>query len=199
MSLDSYSGLKAEINDWLDRDDLPADTLIDLAEARHKREIRVREMQVRQQADLDERYEVLPTGLIQMRELRILSSPVTVLREVSPHEMTRFRQDTTGKPTYFTVHEELEFDRAPDDTYTMEMVFWKAFTPLSDANTSNALLARAPDAYFWGALAAAAPWLTNDDRIATWDAAYVSVRDALNMMDRKLAGPLVSRVYGATP
>lgn len=199
MSLDTYSGLKTEIEDWLDRDDLPVDTLIDLAESRHKREIRIREMIQRQQADLDARYESLPTGFIKMRELRILSSPVTVLRQVDPHEMTRLRQSTTGKPAYFAVHEELEFDRAPDSTYTMEMVFWKALTPLSDSNTSNALLTRAPDAYLWAALAASAPWLTNDERVSTWDAAYVSVRDALNTMDRDVGGQLVSRVYGATP
>ena len=46
MALDSYTNLKAEIADWLDRDDLTAriDTFIDLTEAKLAREIRVRAM-----------------------------------------------------------------------------------------------------------------------------------------------------------
>ena len=205
MSLDNYAALKSEIGDWLDRDDIDTqiDTFIDLAESRHQREIRIREMLARQQASIDAQYEVLPTGFLQMRELRLLTTPVTRLTEVSPHEMTRLRSKRwitqTGRPCAFTVHEEIEFDATPDQTYTAEMLFWQELTPLSDSNTTNALLIRAPDAYLFGALVASGPFLEHEERLPTWEAAYSLARDDINKMDRSLSGPLVSRVAGATP
>lgn len=205
MSLDSYAALKSEIGDWLDRDDIDTqiDTFIDLAEARHKREIRIREMLARQQASIDAQYEVLPSGFLQMRELRLLTTPVTTLEPVSPQEMTRRRSrrwiTQTGRPCAFTVHKEIEFDVTPDQTYTAEMVFWQELTPLSDSNTTNALLTRASDAYLFGALVASGPFLEQEERLPTWEATYVAARDDINKMDRNVSGRLVSRVAGATP
>lgn len=201
MPLTNYTELKDEIADHLDRDDLTAkvDTFIDLAEARHAREIRIREMLKRSQTTIDERFEALPSGFLEMQSMRLLTDPVTVLSEVSLHEMTRLRQETTGKPEYFTVYSEIEFDRVPDSLYTAEMVYYARLTALSDANPTNALLNRAPDAYLYAALVAAEPYLLNDERIRTWAGLYESARDSLTAMDRRRAGPLVARVQGATP
>src|SRR3546814_4879575 len=122
-------------------------------------------MIARSTASVSGRYAALPTGFLQMSMLRLLTTPVTGLSEVSLHEMNRNRVETTGKPTLFTVHEEIEFDRAPDSSYTAEMIYYAKLTPLSDAATSNALLERAPDAYLYAALGAAAPFLADDDRL----------------------------------
>lgn len=204
MALDSYDGLKQEIADHLDRDDLASsiDGFIDLAEARHKREIRIREMSARSQATATERFLSLPPGFLQAQTLRILTSPVTALTELSLHEMNRVRRETTGKPAYFTIHGgEIEFDVTPDESLTVETVFYAALTPLSAAAPSNALLVRAPDLYLYAALAASAPFLMNDERLELWAALYSTGRDFLNMEDRmsRRIGPLVSRVSGATP
>lgn len=205
MSLDSYAALKSEIGDWLDRDDIDTqiDTFIDLAEARHKREIRIREMLARQQASIADQYEVLPPGFLQMRELRLLTTPITRLTEVSPHEMTRLRSKRwitqTGRPCAFTVREEIEFDVTPDQTYTAEMLFWQELMPLSDSNTTNVLLTRAPDVYLYGALVASGPFLEHEERLPAWETAYRTARDDINKMDRNQSGRLVSRVAGATP
>ena len=47
MALDTYANLKTEIANYLNRTDLTSylDTFIDLAEARHARDLRVREME----------------------------------------------------------------------------------------------------------------------------------------------------------
>lgn len=199
MSLDTYSGLKTEIATYLDRDDIDTDSLIDLAEARHARDIRIREMIVRATATVSARYLALPTGFLQMVTLRLLTDPAQTLGEVSLYEMTRQRLETTGKPKLYTVHEEIEFDRAPDADYTAEMVYYGKLTALSDDNTSNALLSRAPDAYLYGALGAAAPLLGDDERLTVWAQLYQDAVASLNMMDRRRAGPLIARVVGATP
>ncbi len=202
MSVDTYDNLKTEIANHLDRDDLSSDidTFIDLCEARHKREVRIREMVAREDLTVDSRQESLPSGFLEMVNLRLLTNPVTVVQEINLHEMTRIRTESTGKPIYFTCYgNEIEFNQSPDSAYSGEIVYYKEQTALSGSNTTNDILTRAPDLYLYGALLAAAPFLMNDERLMTWEKLYTSARDAINMQDRKLAGPLVSRVVGATP
>src|SRR5262245_23416133 len=131
MALDSYDNLKTAIINFLDRDDLSTyvDDFIDLAEARHKREILIREMLARSRASLGGRYLSLPTRFVKMKTIRLLTTPVTVLEEINLHEMNRERDENTGKPTFYTVHEEIEFDVTADDTYTVEMIYYASFLP----------------------------------------------------------------------
>src|SRR5262245_6694491 len=199
----TYATLKTTITNFLDRSDLSVyvDDFIDLAEARHKREILVREMLARSQASLGGRFLSLPTRFVKMLTIRLLTNPVTVLEEVNLHEMNRERDETTGKPTFFTIHEEIEFDITPDDAYTAELIYYASFLPLDDTNTSNGLLVRAPDAYLYGALVASAPFLASDERIQTWETLYGIARDGLIVADRKsrTGSPLASRLSGAMP
>lgn len=200
MSLSTYTLLKAEIANHLDRDNnSDIDTFIDLAEARHKREVRIREMITRTEFTVDSRYEDLPDGFLEMKSLRLLTDPLTVLTETNQHEMNRVRRETTGKPKYFTVSSDIEFDRSPDESYTGEILYYKEQTALSDGNPSNDILSRAPDLYLYGALLASAPFLINDERMRVWGELYTSALNRINAMDRRLSGPLASRVAGATP
>lgn len=203
MSLDTYDNLKLAISDFLDRDDLIGQIpdFVTLAEARHKRELRIREMVTRAQASFDVRFLALPARFIQMQTLRLLTDPVTVLTEVNLDSMNRERSESVGKPTFYAIHEEIEFDVKPDQAYTAEMVYWAAFEPLSTANQTNGLLTRAPDAYLYAALSASSSFLVEDERIQTWETLYGIARDGLLVSDRRSrhSGPLVSRVTGATP
>ena len=200
MALDTYANLKAEIASHLDRDnDDTIDSFIDLAEARHKRDVRIREMLTRSSLTVDDRYVALPTGFLEAKTLRLLTTPITVMTYLNQHEMNRVRSSTTGKPTYFTVHSQFEFDKDPDSSYSGEIIYYKSQTALSDSNTSNDILSRAPDLYLYGALVASAPFLLNDERIQVWAELYKEARDRVNLMDRRGVGPLVARAAGATP
>lgn len=201
MAITTYAELKTALQNYLDRTDADEDELIDLAEARHKREIRIKEMITRDSSfTVATRQEALPSGFIEMETFRLLTDPVTVLEEINLHEMNRVREETNGKPKYFTVYgSEIEFDKTPDSSYTGELIYYGELTALDSNNTSNAILSRAPDAYLYAALLAAEPYLFNDERIPVWEKLYTSARDRLNAMDRRRGGPLVSRVVGDTP
>lgn len=203
MAISTYSELKQEIADHLDRDDLTTkiDTFIDLAEARHRRDIRIREMITRSSFTIDARYEDFPTGLLEVISFRLLTDPVTKLQYVTPEQMADYRVEGSGKPELFTIHAQFEFNKVPDESYSGEILYHKALTALSDANTTNALLTRAPDAYLYGALVATAPYLLNDERIETWASLYKSAVDGLAIARRqeRSSGVLVSRVRGSTP
>lgn len=205
MPFTSYSELKTAIIDELDRDDLSTkvDDFIDLAEARHKREIRIREMIKRATVSVSTRYLALPDGFLDMVTLRILTDPVKVLKEVNIYEMNRQRDSGDNIPSLFTVHEEIEFncDIADASPLTAEMIYYAEFTPLSDSDTSNGLLVRAPDAYLYGSLVAASPWLMEDERLTTWNNLYNAARDGLLIADRRSrhSGPLFSAIASGTP
>jgi hypothetical protein len=202
--MDSYSNLKTAVSAFLDRADLSStylDYFIDLAEAKHKRDVRIREMITRDAITIDDRQESVPAGVLEIISLRLLTTPVTVLTEVNLHELNRIRTETTGKPAYFAIHEEIEFDCAPDDSYSGEIIYYGALTPLSDVATSNALLVKAPDLYLYGTLLASAPFLQHDERLMTWGALYKDALEALRTRERstRRVGPLVSRLAGGAP
>lgn len=205
MSLDTYANLKLEIADWLDRDDLTSniDTFIDLAESHHKLRLRVREMIKRATATLDTttRYLALPTGYRHMRILRLMTTPVTRVQFVNEDEMTRQINTSSGKPRWYTIHEEIEFDRVPDSAYSAEMIYYADVTALSDANTTNDILTNYPGLYLYGSLIAAEPFLGNDPRIPTWKGLYEEFLGAANDADLKsrTVGTLVSRPIGDRP
>jgi hypothetical protein len=203
MALDSFSNLKAAIADHLNKSNLTSyiPDFITLAESRHKRDIRIREMLDRQSLTIDAMYEDAPTGLLEALQIRLLTTPITPVDFRSIEQMTTLRRTGTGKPLYFTIHEQIEFDISPDSSYSGEIIFYKSLTPLSDSATSNALLVRAPDAYLYGALAASAPFLLNDERLPVWDALYKDAVAGLNQARRqeRAVGPLFSRVRGPCP
>lgn len=204
MALDSYSNLKTAIADHLDRDDLTShiDDFIDLAEARHKRDIRIRELVTSGSITVDARTENLPTGFLEGISFRLITDPITPLSYVSPEEMALVRLQENGKPTYYTIlGTTIEFDKVADQSYTGDFLYHKSATALADGNTSNEILVRAPDAYLYGALLGTAPFLQHDERIDVWAALYKSCVDSLAQSRRqeRVSGRLVSRVRGATP
>lgn len=205
MALDTYSNLKSEIETYMVRDDLTSqiDTFIDLAEAKHKREIRFRPMLKRCQANLSTttRYLALPAGFLEMVTIRLLTAPLSIPNYCNLHEINRRYQSASGRPRWFTIHEEIEFERIADSAYTAEMILYSALTPLSSSATTNALLTFAPDLYLYGALLAAEPYLMNDERLPMWRDLYNEARTGLQRMDKRsrTVGPTVARVSGDTP
>lgn len=188
MSLDTYTNLKTAIEGWLDRNDLndKIDDFIDIAEARHQREVRIRQMLVRQPLIVNNRYVDVPTDFLEAKIIRILTDTARVpLTQVNIDELTRKSSVTDGFPYFFNVHAQIEFNRNPDQSYTGDIIFYTPQDALGDSNPSNDLLERAPDVYLYSALAASAPFLLEDERIQTWEGLYTSARDALNLLEKR--------------
>lgn len=203
MSIATVSELRSAIADYLDDDTLSnqIDQFIVIAESRHRREIRMREMFTRAALTVDARNVSLPSGFLEAINLRLLTSPVTQLQEVSLAEMTRLRREVSGKPSYFSIASDIEFDVAADSSYSGEITYYQALGALTDDNTSNVLLTTYPDAYLYAALSASAPYQMADERLPVWEAMYAQARDSINKQANasRRVGPLVSRVRGGTP
>lgn len=207
MSIDTFTNLKTAIEKWVDRDDLTAaapdnfaEEFIVLAESRHKRDIRIKQMITRAPITIATRQVAFPTGHLETINLRLLTTPVTILTYMNLHELNRVRQEGTGTPEFFTETSEFEFDVSPASSFSGEIIYYQSETALSASNATNEILDRAPDAYLYGALVASAPFLLDDARVQVWDRMYTDVVNGLKRVDLKSKpGPLISRVAGATP
>ena len=178
MAISNYSELKLAIADWLDRTDL-TDSIPDfitLAETRHRRDFKIRRMETRVTANtiVDSEYYTLPDNFVAMRNIQLNTNPKTSLEYLTPEQMDRIHAGSTkGKPKAFSIiGNNIQLRPIPDSVYQIEMLYFKYFTPLSDSNTTNDMLTYHPDAYLYGALVEAEPYLQNDKRIQVWAGYY---------------------------
>ena len=178
MAITNYSELKLAIADWLDRTDL-TDSIPDfitLAETRHRRDFKIRRMETRVTANTvaDSEYYTLPDNFVAMRNIQLNTNPKTPLEYLTPEQMDRVHAGSSkAKPkAYSIIGNNIQLRPLPDGVYEIEMLYYKYFTPLSDSNTTNDMLTYHPDAYLYGALVEAEPYLQNDKRIQVWAGYY---------------------------
>ena len=178
MAITNYSELKSAIADWLDRTDL-TDQIPDfivLAEARHKRDFKIRRMETRVTADTiaDTEYYTLPDNYVAMRNIQLNTDPKTSLEYLTPEQMDRiYAGSNKGKPkAYSIIGNDIQLRPTPDSAYEIEILYFKHFTALSDSAPTNDMLTNHPDIYLYGSLVEAEPYLQNDKRIQTWASFY---------------------------
>lgn len=191
MALDTYSGLKTTIADYLNRDDLTSivPSFITLAEAKFNRKLRVRQMVKRATATLDTAFFAFPADFLQAKEFQLNTSPITYLEFVTEKQGDLNRQSqyiSTGKPLQYTiVGTQLEVIPTPDAEYIGEITYYGKISALSDSNTSNWLLDYAPDLYLYGALLEATPYLKDDERLGTWGQLYAGIISDIEVADQR--------------
>jgi hypothetical protein len=139
----------------------------------------------------DSRFLDLPLDFIQQRDFKItISSDEVELHYVTPSSLRI--TNTNSAPRYFTVTDKIEFDRVPDQLYTVTMKYFSDFTPLSDTNQANEVLLNEPNVYFFGALKQVFAWSEDDDQLLKYEALF---KDAIKGANKKnKAGR-----YGKTP
>ena len=178
MAITNYSELKAAISSWLDRSDLDSviPDFIALAEARHRRDFKLRRMETRVTANTvsGSEFYSLPDNFVAMRNIQLNTDPKTALEYLTPEQMDRVNAGSSkGKPkAYSIIGNNIQLRPIPDSAYEIEILYFKYFTALSDSNTTNDMLTFHPDAYLYGALVEAEPYLQNDKRIQVWSGYY---------------------------
>ena len=191
MAISTYSELQTAVANWLDRDDLTAriPEFIALAEARFNRVLRLRSMESKQTASTiaAQRNYNLPASYIQMRNFQLNTNPITTLSYVTPEIYDRLWGGSQGgTPKFYTiVADEISLGPVPGSVITMEMLFYKRFTDLSDAAPTNWLLTNAPDIYLYGSMLEAEPFIMNDERVSLWSSALSEAVSQIQEQDNK--------------
>tara|TARA_R100000808_G_C2149349_1_gene157745 strand:+ start:638 stop:1252 length:615 start_codon:yes stop_codon:yes gene_type:complete len=188
VALSNYTDLQAICADFLNRSDL-TDIIKDwikMAEAEFNRVLRTREMAVRTRSPLSTQYVKLPPDFIGMRNIELITDPITPLEYRNPHTLDIHRSnDATGKPLYYSViQDNLEFAPVPDSEYTLEIVYYQKVPALS-VHTTNWLLDNHPDAYIYGTLLQSPVYLGHDERISLWLGRYNQIIEQITTSDQK--------------
>lgn len=188
MALSTYTELKAAVADWLNRSDLTSAIDYDflpLCEAELKR--RVRRTTNTSTIYVATAAVAPPTDMAEPISLRINSGTTyqdVPLKICTPQMLGEVRAawaGTSGRPTHVAYYDgAFQFAPEPDQSYDCTVVYVQQLTALSGSNTSNAILAEAPDAYLYGCLLQAAPYLEHDERIPVWKAKFDAAIEQLN-------------------
>ena len=188
MALTTYTELKAKISEVLNRDDLTdaqAADFIALAESRFRRDIRhwrmIRRATGTQTAG--SQFMALPDDWIETIRLNIATYGtvnVASLDTIADHRAKHSDGSTANVYLYAHVGSEYELYPTPSEDTDFELVYYENIPALSASVASNWLLDHYPDVYLYGALVHTAPWLQEDERLATWGQLYTQAMADLN-------------------
>lgn len=198
-TITSYATLQAAIADYLNRQDLTAQIpmFIQFCEADLNTRLRCREQIVRAEATSDNEYVQLPSDWLEAVNLQIVDG-TSPLRFVTMDEADIINRERRYPyvAAYSLMDGAIELVPPPAADVAIEMVYYSKIPALSDSNTSNWLLTKAPDVYLYGALTHAAPFLVDDQRVAVFGSFYTGRVQALNDEAQKSltsGSPLVGR------
>jgi hypothetical protein len=189
MALTNYTGLKASIADFLNRDDLTSviPDFVALAEAQINRDIRHWKMEARTsgQQDPADEYMQIPADWVETIRLHLTGTGTSVVNLVSRDAMADKRaaqENAAGTPRMYThANGQFQLFPTPDATTNFELLYYQKIPSLI-TNTDNWLLLEAPDVYLYGALLHSAPYLAEDARVAIWAQMYSAAVQRLNQV-----------------
>lgn len=191
MAITNYTELQASIANFLARDDLTAQIpdFISLAEARMAREMQARSQEKRATATLTagDAFVSLPTDLRSIRLVKLNTAPTEVLEYYTPTRVNEiYANNSEGKPKGYTIiGGEIKFAPTPDANYTAEIVYSEGIPDLSDSNLINIILTRHPDAYLYGALAAASVYLMDDQKTTVYEQLFTRALDEIKREEER--------------
>lgn len=205
MALDTYAALQASVIRYAFRD---GDTdfasavpdFITLTESRINRELRVAEMEAAATITLTNSAGTLPTDYLEFRRVVANTSPTTPLELVTP-DFAAGEYGTTysGYPVHFTITGNT-ITVFPSTTATIALRYYQKVPALSDSNTTNWLLAKAPEIYLYGALVEAGPFMMDDAAAARYAALFQkAMRDLMSADTGARYARATMRVSGPTP
>lgn len=199
MTITTYATLQSEIASWLNRDDLSSiiPTFIQFVESDVNSRLRHQKMVIRAQATSNQEYVQLPGDWLEAINIHIIDG-AQPLSYVTLNEADRInKQQIITQPSFYSIMDNaLEIIPAPASNIDIEMIYYGKIPALSNQNTSNWLLVKAPDLYLYGSLVHAAPYLLDDQRVGLFANMYNSRLEALALESDKAVhsgGPLVAR------
>lgn len=192
----SYSELKTEIADFIERNDLTSviDTFIDLCESEMQRKLKILDFETTATVTMTDGSGTLPTGFAGSRSVYWSSNPNRMLRYVPPHELDRLNASDPSYVNYYTITGST-IKTADDQSGDLVMTYMAHFTPLSGSATTNALLTNHPAVYLYGSLVHAAVYCKDFEGAIAYRKLFDNEVEQINRdsADRKYHGPLVVR------
>jgi hypothetical protein len=209
VTIASYNDLLAATADWLNRGDLvdqiPA--FVTLTTAQFNRELRLRDMMVRADCTSSNELVALPSDWLEHYSLTQDPAqsttlwPLQYMSEADSNVIKANAQGWIGAPLrgYTIIGNAIELVPAPADDVDLKMVYYARIPDLGPGLTqqTNWLLIKSPDLYLYSTCLQAAPYLKDDDRIASWGQIRAAIVETMRMESeaalRPRSGQLVAR------
>lgn len=137
----------------------------------------------------------LPSDLWRLRDVWVAGSPDKTLRQMSPDAARSLYGSAQGDLIAYSVSgSQLDLWPNPtaDSTDVIHIRYQQSLPPLSSTISTNWLLEKNPDVYFYGLLLQCEAFIVNDERIPLWKQAFDEAVAELSEDGRK-------RRYGAAP
>jgi hypothetical protein len=191
MAFTDYDELQKEVVNWSHRGDLGKriPDFITLAEnamySNDQEVLTVRSMETITTQLTTGQYVDLPTGFESARSVRLITGDNGgYLKYQAPEQM---RKDVAvGRPNFFTIiGNQIQFDKAPDSEYTLEIQYYAKLTPLSDTNLTNDILTNHPSIYLFGALTALFAYSLDTEQQIKYGQMFISAIKGANKSDKK--------------
>lgn len=189
MAITDYSSLKTAVASWLHRSDLTdiIPDFITFAEKRLSADLNARPMEARATpvCTVGNANLALPSGLLEIRRALVVGDPSQVLNYMTPDQIaTDYPTSLSGKPSVFAViGENMQLAPIPDSDYSIELTYRQSIPALSIGSPTNWLLTAFPNAYLYGTLCEAQPYMIDDARLAVFKTLYREAVDSINAID----------------
>lgn len=180
MSLASYADLQTSIAGWLKRTNLNdrIPDFISLAEAQLNRQLRVRQMVRMYTRTTDERTIVLPDDYLEAEKFEVDGRTLGYRDRWSVSSADLFNS-RSNRAEYTIIGNAAWLLCHVSAASVLNVWYYQRITPLSDLDPQNWLLEDAPDAYLYGSLLQAEPYLKNDARVQIWSQMYQAVIESM--------------------
>lgn len=207
MAISTYTELQTAIANWINRTDLTdrIPEFIALAEAQMSRRLRVRQMVTRAEAALSAEFTAAPSDVLEpiALTLEISETDIRLLQHLAPERLLAEKASlgnvTAAEPEFWSlVGSSIQLLPQPNQSYDSEFTYY-AKIPALASNSTNWLLSAYPDAYLYGALLQAAPYLIDDERVITWGTLFQAALSDIQLSNRIQPGKLrteISQIAG---
>lgn len=171
MAFTNYGGLKAEIAQWLQRNDLtlPISSFVDLATARLTRQLRVPQMEQQATTTITGEWTALPSDFVAMRYVELENG--TRLRHYPPDRFA-IEVETKNQP-YIPIYMigDMSLRVFPLQTSTVvDLLYYRTVPPLVSDLDSNWVLTQFPNAYLACAMAEGCQFINDYAGMERWEA-----------------------------
>lgn len=198
MALSSFNDLVDSVIKWSHRKDILdlIPDFITLAEYEMfnnaETQLRIRETETISTASADARYLALPPNFEKARSVLLeTSNGFCNIKFQAPEQLVR--QVSTGQPRFFTVvGTELEFDRAPDSAYTIQIQYYKKPDAITELNQTNIIITDYPNIYLFAVLHQVYLWSQDLEEASIYAGKMQDAIKGANKADKKAR-------YGSTP
>ncbi len=193
MALDSFSNIKAAVQEWMDRSDVAgrADDFITLAEGHFNLELRCREMVTTSADNTPTSGAItLPTDFVQMVRVVEQTSPRRELSYIPAQTADRNYDNTAGVSSEYTIIG-TTLKTYPLSSNDLELTYYQQIPALSDSNTTNWLLDKYPNIYLATSIMEAARYFRDEEE-------YRTQAQRVGGMIQRLNSDHVSGVFSAS-